>query len=95
MPLENVNRRLSAQDASFLYMERQETPLHIGSIAVFEGDIPYERVLANIESKLHLIRAISSGRSRAVRNHHPQGVGPVLISSARYASRSAAGDRHY
>src|SRR3990172_6452239 len=55
MPLENVNRRLSAQDASFLYMERQETPLHIGSIAVFEGDMPYERVVANIESKLHLI----------------------------------------
>lgn len=55
MPLDNPNRRLSAQDASFLYLERPETPLHIGSIAVFEGEIPYERVIANIESKLHLI----------------------------------------
>ena len=52
---ENLNRRLSAQDASFLYMERAEAPLHIGSIAVFEGDVPYEGVVDNIASKLHLI----------------------------------------
>jgi len=50
-----MNRRLSAQDASFLYGERPEAPLHIGSIAIFEGDVPYERVVANIASKIHLI----------------------------------------
>ena len=55
MPQDNLNRRLSAQDASFLYMERPEAPLHIGSIAVFDGALPYERVLENIASKLHLI----------------------------------------
>jgi len=55
MSQENTNKRLSAQDASFLYMEREETPLHIGSIAVFEGDVSYERVIDNIASKLHLI----------------------------------------
>jgi diacylglycerol O-acyltransferase / wax synthase len=55
MPHDNLNRRLSAQDASFLYMERPEAPLHIGSIAVFAGDVPYERLLENIASKLHLI----------------------------------------
>jgi len=54
-PLDNMNRRLSAQDASFLYGERPEAPLHIGSIAVFEGDVPYERVVENIASKIHLI----------------------------------------
>lgn len=55
MTQENVSKRLSTQDASFLYMERAETPLHIGSIAVFEGEIAYERVFDNIASKLHLI----------------------------------------
>jgi WS/DGAT/MGAT family acyltransferase len=55
MPLDNTNRRLSAQDASFLYGERPEAPLHIGSIAVFEGEIPYERLVESIASKMHLI----------------------------------------
>src|SRR2546427_3685848 len=55
MSHEQLNRRLSAQDASFLYPERKETPLHIGSIAVFEGAVSYDRALANIASKMHLI----------------------------------------
>jgi diacylglycerol O-acyltransferase / wax synthase len=55
MPHDNLNRRLSAQDASFLYLERPEAPLHIGSIAVFEGNVPYDRLVENIASKLHLI----------------------------------------
>src|SRR4029453_18595945 len=55
MSQDNANRRLSAQDASFLYMERPEAPLHIGSIAVFEGHVPYEQFVQNIASKIHLI----------------------------------------
>jgi WS/DGAT/MGAT family acyltransferase len=55
MSQDNDKRRLSAQDASFLYMERPEAPLHIGSIAVFEGAVPYERFVQNIASKIHLI----------------------------------------
>jgi diacylglycerol O-acyltransferase / wax synthase len=50
-----LTRRLSAQDASFLYFEREEAPMHIGSIAVFESELPYERFVENITSKLHLI----------------------------------------
>jgi diacylglycerol O-acyltransferase len=49
------SRRLSAQDASFLYMEKKEAPLHIGSIAVFEGNVDYDRFVDNVASKLHLI----------------------------------------
>jgi len=55
MSQDNDKRRLSAQDASFLYMERPEAPLHIGSIAIFEGTVPYERFVQNIASKIHLI----------------------------------------
>ena len=49
------SQRLSAQDASFLYMERKESALHIGSIGVFEGQISYDRFVNNIRAKLHLI----------------------------------------
>ena len=49
------DRRLSAQDASFLYFEKKESPLHIGSIAVFEGRVDYERFVENIAAKINLI----------------------------------------
>jgi WS/DGAT/MGAT family acyltransferase len=49
------SERLSAQDASFLYFETPEAPLHIGSIAIFEGQVPYDDFVDNIRAKLHLI----------------------------------------
>jgi WS/DGAT/MGAT family acyltransferase len=49
------DRRLSAQDASFLYFEKREAPLHIGSIAVFEGRVDYDRFVDNIAAKINLI----------------------------------------
>jgi WS/DGAT/MGAT family acyltransferase len=55
MTQRGTSQRLSAQDASFLYMEREESALHIGSIGVFEGQISYDRFVDNIRSKLHLI----------------------------------------
>ena len=55
MTQRGTSQRLSAQDASFLYMERPEAALHIGSIGVLEGQISYERFVDNIRSKLHLI----------------------------------------
>lgn len=51
----SLSNRLSAQDASFLYYEREEAPLHIGSIGVFEGDVPYDKFVENVASKMHLI----------------------------------------
>ncbi|HEU4758691.1 MAG TPA: wax ester/triacylglycerol synthase family O-acyltransferase [Dehalococcoidia bacterium] len=55
MAQRSLSRRLSAQDAAFLYFEKPESPMHIGSIAVFEGDVPFDRFVDNIASKLHLI----------------------------------------
>ncbi|MCH7484462.1 MAG: wax ester/triacylglycerol synthase family O-acyltransferase [Chloroflexi bacterium] len=55
MTQRGTSQRLSAQDASFLYMERKEAALHIGSIAVCEGQISYDRFVNNIRAKLHLI----------------------------------------
>ena len=39
----SLSKRFSAQDATFLYFEKEESPMHIGSIGVFEGEIPYEQ----------------------------------------------------
>ena len=52
---ESQGRRLSAADAAFLYLERKEIPLHIASVAVFDGPIPFDEFLASIESKLNLV----------------------------------------
>jgi diacylglycerol O-acyltransferase / wax synthase len=49
------NNRLSALDAAFLYLERKEIPLHMASVCVFDGPIPFDEFVASIDSKLHLI----------------------------------------
>jgi WS/DGAT/MGAT family acyltransferase len=54
--------RLSAQDASFLHLESERTPMHVGSLAIFEGG-PFfedgrfriEDVRRTIASRLHLV----------------------------------------
>jgi WS/DGAT/MGAT family acyltransferase len=48
-------RRLTSSDAAFLYFERRNAPLHIGSLGVYEGEIPFERFSRHIESRLPLI----------------------------------------
>ncbi|MEZ5424668.1 MAG: wax ester/triacylglycerol synthase family O-acyltransferase [Pyrinomonadaceae bacterium] len=50
-----LNRRLSYLDAAFLYLEKKEAPLHIGSTSVFEGKIPLKDVTKQIADRLHLI----------------------------------------
>jgi len=49
------SRRLSGIDAAFLYLERKEIPLHIASVCVFDGPIPFQEFVAGIDSKLHLM----------------------------------------
>ena len=50
-----LSPRMTADDAAFLYLERKEMPLHIGSVSVFEAPLPFERFVEQIDSKLHLI----------------------------------------
>jgi WS/DGAT/MGAT family acyltransferase len=48
--------RLSAVDAGFLAQEKPNTHMHIGALALFEGDPPgLDAFLAHIESRLHLV----------------------------------------
>jgi diacylglycerol O-acyltransferase / wax synthase len=50
-----LNRRLSSLDAAFLYLERKECPMHIGSTSVFEGKLSYRNLVKHVEDRLHLI----------------------------------------
>src|SRR5437764_14653216 len=53
--LPNLARRLSGVDSAFLYLERQEIPLHIAGVCIFDGPIPYAQFVKAIDSKLHLL----------------------------------------
>lgn len=47
--------RLTAEDAVFLYSETDEAPLHIGSVSIFDGPIPFDACVEYIVSRLPLI----------------------------------------
>jgi diacylglycerol O-acyltransferase / wax synthase len=47
--------RLSAVDASFLYMERPRTPMHVGAVGIFAtpaGGFDYDRLVDTVERRL-------------------------------------------
>lgn len=46
---------MNLQDASFLFLEDDVTPLHVGGAAIFEGPPPtHDELVARFEAKLHL-----------------------------------------
>jgi WS/DGAT/MGAT family acyltransferase len=47
---------MSARDASFLYLERSHTQLHIGCVAILEGRLRREDLIALIEARLPRLR---------------------------------------
>lgn len=49
--------RLSATDAAFLYAESASGPMHISSIFVIEGDIPFDKVFEHFDKRMHLLPA--------------------------------------
>ena len=55
MSVANLTRRMSAEDAWFLYFEKPDAPLHIGSVAIYEGTIPFEKFYASMDARMHLI----------------------------------------
>src|SRR5947209_8250691 len=49
-------QRMSAQDASFLHVESDDRPMHVGGVSIFEGPPPpFAEVMAMIEGKLALV----------------------------------------
>jgi diacylglycerol O-acyltransferase / wax synthase len=51
----SLHARLTSMDAAFLYFEKKEAPMHIGSVSVFDGEIPFDKFIANLKSKMHLL----------------------------------------
>ena len=47
--------RLTETDASFIYMESASGPMHISSIYVLNGEVPFERIYQRFNDVLHLI----------------------------------------
>jgi hypothetical protein len=41
--------RLSTQDATFIYGESRNGPLHIGSIGIFQGRVDFNGMLGHFE----------------------------------------------
>lgn len=50
-----LKHRLSPMDAFFLYMEREEQPMVVGAVCVFDKKIPFKGFIQNLESRLHLL----------------------------------------
>src|SRR4051794_6198992 len=63
-------RKLSSLDASFLYLETPEMPMHVGSMAIFrlpdgyKGDF-FEDLKAMISARLHLAPILKSRLEKA------------------------------
>ncbi len=55
MPPIQLSRRLTAQDASFLYGESESGPLHFGGLGFFEGAIDFPCLVAHLERRLPLL----------------------------------------
>lgn len=55
MPEQRLSRRMSAEDAWFLYFEKPDAPLHIGSVAIYEGQIPFDKMYASLDARMHTI----------------------------------------
>jgi diacylglycerol O-acyltransferase / wax synthase len=50
-----LSRRLSTQDASFLYGESESGPLHFGGLGIFQGVMEFSRLLRHVEQRLDLL----------------------------------------
>jgi diacylglycerol O-acyltransferase / wax synthase len=49
------NRRLTTQDASFLYIDRPNQPMHGAWVGLYDGRLSLDEVIRIIEGRLHLI----------------------------------------
>jgi len=52
-----MTRRLTATDASFLYMETATSPMHISSLHVLEGEAEFETIFRHFADRIHLVPA--------------------------------------
>lgn len=49
------SRSLSAADAAFLYLEREEIPLAISCVTIFDGPIPFDKFVEKVAAELRQV----------------------------------------
>ena len=52
-----MSTRLTATDASFLYLETASTPMHISSLHVLEGEVDFAAIFEHFAERIHLVPA--------------------------------------
>jgi WS/DGAT/MGAT family acyltransferase len=55
MPQTNLSRRLTTLDAGFLYSERPNQPMHVGSCMIYEGEVSRDELIQILRDRLHLV----------------------------------------
>ena len=50
-----LNHRLTSLDAAFLFLEKKECPMHIGSTSIFDSKLTHSDLVKHIEGRIHLI----------------------------------------
>src|ERR1039457_5676467 len=73
MPPRELPQQFGPLDAVFLNFERKEMPLHIGSVSICDGALPFAQFVASIERKLDLLPRY---RQKAVRPFQDIGLRP-------------------
>src|SRR5689334_7402211 len=58
-----LGQRLTATDAAFLYWEKPNQPLHIGSVNVYDGHLSRSDLVGVLSGRMHLLARY---RQRAV-----------------------------
>lgn len=82
-----VNDRLAPLDASFLYMEDATTPMHVGSVLIFDPPETQDGAGLDFEEIVGIIaaRITTSPRYRQVVRHIPGRLGaPVWVDDQRF-----------
>lgn len=54
-PIVKLSRRMSTQDASFIYGETRGGPLHIGALNFFDATIDYDEIIDHMAQRMHLL----------------------------------------
>ena len=52
-----MGTRLTATDASFLYLETASTPMHISSLHVLDGEVDFTVIFQHFADRIHLVPA--------------------------------------
>jgi diacylglycerol O-acyltransferase len=50
-----LNRRLSISDASFLYVEKPNAPMHVGSCLIYDGHVSADALTSVLRERIHLM----------------------------------------